>query len=125
MTGKNNMHQQSYIVGILAAATIGIFPISAQAQSFQNGGGNSAVSQQISQTTSVVGNSNQINKYITNINIDRSGRGGRGQRRFGNRAVVQNQNQGVDIRGDRNSVRQNGRQFNSDRGNTNYIDRSI
>lgn len=119
------MHPKIYIVGILAAATIGMFPISAQAQqSFENGG-DSAVSQQSSQNASVAGNSNHIKKYITNINIDRGGRGGRSQRRFGNRATVQNQNQGVDVRGDRNAVRQNGRQVNTNSVNRGYGDRSI
>lgn len=118
------MHERTYIVGILVAAAIGIFPFSSQAQSLDRGG-DRAVSQQSSQNAAVAGNNNHIKKYITNINIDRGGRGGRGQRRFGNRAVVQNQNQGVDIRGDRNSVRQNGRQINTDSDPRGYVDLSI
>lgn len=114
------MHKQAYLVGILAAAILGIVPVSARAQSY-NSGGNSAVSQQSSQNAAVTGNSNHVKKYITTINVDRSRRGG-GRR--GNRAVVQNQNQGVDLRGDRNLVRQNGRQFNS-QNNPGYRDLSI
>ncbi|MCL1474258.1 hypothetical protein [Argonema antarcticum] len=116
--------KKTYIFGVLAVATLGMLPLPAMAQSYNSRGGDSAVSQQSSQTATVTGNSNNVKKHINVINIDRSGRGGR-QRFGGNRGVVQNQNQGVDVRGDRNTVRQNGRQFNSDRSNPGFVDRSI
>ncbi|MCL1467830.1 hypothetical protein [Argonema galeatum] len=114
---------KTYIFGVLAFATLGMLPLPAMAQSYNSRGGDSAVSQQSSQTATVTGNSNNVKKHINVINIDRSGRGGR--QRWGNRGVVQNQNQGVDVRGDRNTVRQNGRQFNSDRSYPGFVDRSI
>lgn len=112
------------IFGIVAVATIGMFPLTAQAQSYSSRNGDSAVSQQSSQNANVAGNSNTVNKYIQVININRSPIN-RGQRASGNRAVVQNQSQGVDVRGDRNRVRQTAQQSNSNRGANGYVDMSI
>lgn len=114
----------TYVISLLFTTAFGMFPSPALCQSY-NGNGQRAVAQQGSQTATVNGSANHVKKHINVVNINRFGRGGRRERRGGNRGVIQTQNQGVDVRGDRNSVRQSGQQFNRDRNDADYVDLSI
>ncbi len=116
--------KKKYLITLLFTATFGIFPFPAQGQ-YYDSGGERAVSQQGSQSATVNGSNNNVKKHINVVNINRFGRGGRRDIRRGNRGIIQSQNQGVDVRGDRNSVRQTGQQFNRDRNNSGYVDLSI
>lgn len=113
-----------YVISLLFTTAFGIFPLPVEAQ-YYNGNGQGSVAQQGSQTATVNGSNNQVKKHINVVNINHFGRGGRGERRAGNRGVNQTQNHGVDFRADRNSVRQSGQQFNRDRNDAGFVDLSI